>query len=220
MSLELIGIGHTYRRGGSPVLGDVNLEIGPGESIALIGPSGSGKTTLLAIIGLLLRPSAGEVLVDGLPAPRSGEAAAAMRWGEFAWVFQSVNALPRRSALDNASLGLLVAGVPRDAARRAALAMLESVGIGELWAREARTLSGGELQRVCIARALAVRPRFLLADEPTGQLDQATTLAVIDALITAKPPPTTVIVATHDPEVAARCGRVIRLRDGHVEVAG
>lgn len=220
MSLELSGIGHTYRKGAAPVLHDIDLLVEAGESIALMGPSGSGKTTLLAIIGLLTAPTTGHLSIDGEPVPHTGEAAAAMRREQFAWVFQATNALPRRTAIENAALGLVVAGARREPAREAARAMLEAVGVGPLAEREARTLSGGELQRVCIARALAVAPRFLLADEPTGQLDQATTVSVIDALVTAKPPQTTVIIATHDPEVAARCSRIIHLRDGRIEHAG
>jgi len=154
------------------------------------------------------------VLLDGkLVAWRH---ASELRTAQFSWVFQTANALLRRSAIDNAALQLIARGAQADAARSTAIAELERVGVGHLAERPARLLSGGELQRVCIARALAAAPRWILADEPTGQLDHATTLEVGTALIEQRPPGTAVIIATHDPEVAARCGRIIRLVDGAV----
>ena len=215
MSIVLAGIGHTYA-GRAPVLRDVSLAIGDDETVALTGPSGSGKTTLLAIIGLLMAPTAGRVLFDRKVPPRPGEALDRFRAVTFGWVFQTANALPRRTALDNAALGLLVQGHSHAEARGEALGALDAVGVGHLAAKDARTLSGGELQRVCIARALATRPKYVLADEPTGQLDHATTLEVITALLDRRLPGTGVILATHDMEVARRCDRVITLVDGAV----
>lgn len=194
----------------------VEVEVGDGESVALMGPSGSGKTTLLSILGLLTAPAEGSVLLDGREV--GTQDAAELRTSQFAWVFQTANALLRRSALENASLQLLARGAARESAVAVASAELERVGVGHLTGRPARLLSGGELQRVCIARALAAAPRWILADEPTGQLDHATTLEVSAALIQGRPIETGLIVATHDPEVAARCGRVIRLVDGRIEV--
>jgi ABC-type lipoprotein export system ATPase subunit len=214
MSLELRHITHSYRSG-VPVLSDVSLTVSTGESVALTGPSGSGKTTLLGIIGLLTAPTSGELLFDGA-APPGGPARDASRSGAFGWVFQTANALPRRSALDNAALGLLVRGASHLQARAGGTAALEAVGVGRLAGNEARTLSGGELQRVCIARALAARPAYILADEPTGQLDHVTTLEVIAALLDRRPDGTGVILATHDLEVARRCDRVITIVDGSV----
>lgn len=215
MSVILSGITHRYGPG-PPVLFDVSLAVATGEAVALTGPSGSGKTTLLAIIGLLTRPSAGRVLFDRAAPPHGGAALDRFRSEAFGWVFQTANALPRRTALDNAALGVLTRGAGHGEARAQAALALEAVGVGHLAAKEARTLSGGELQRVCIARALAARPRYVLADEPTGQLDHATTLDVIAALLDRRPAGTGVILATHDIEVARRCDRVVSLVDGQV----
>lgn len=214
MSIELDGITHSYGPG-TRVLRDLSLRVGTGETVALTGPSGSGKTTLLAIIGLLTEPSSGRVLFDGAPAPRSG-ALDSFRSETFGWVFQTANALSHRTAVDNAALGLLIRGrTHRDARAQAAVA-LKAVGVGHVAEKEARTLSGGELQRVCIARALAAQPSYILADEPTGQLDHATTLEVIAALLDRRPRGTGVILATHDLEVARRCDRVVSIVDGQL----
>ena len=215
MSIVLAGIGHTYT-GRAPVLRDVSLAIGDDETVALTGPSGSGKTTLLAIIGLLMAPTSGRVLFDRRDPPHHGEALDGFRSRAFGWVFQTANALPRRTALDNAALGLLVQGRSHAEARRDAFEALEAVGVAHLAEKDARTLSGGELQRVCMARALATRPKYVLADEPTGQLDHATTLEVVGALLDRRLPGTGLILATHDMEVARRCDRVITLVDGAV----
>lgn len=217
MPLTLRGVSHRYGPGMPWVLRGIDLEVGDGELVALMGPSGSGKTTLLSILGLLTRPAGGEILLDGEPVP--GRTAAERRTTEFSWIFQTANALLRRTALENASLQLLARGAARQAAHAVAAAELERVGVGHLAGRPARLLSGGELQRVCIARALAAAPRWILADEPTGQLDHATTLEVSAALMTGRPIGTGVIIATHDPEVARGCSRIIRLVDGAV-VAG
>lgn len=214
MSIELRGISHSYGIGAT-VLRDISLAIPAGATIALTGPSGSGKTTLLSIIGLLTEPSSGAIFFDGRPAP-SGTSLDRFRSEQFGWVFQTANALSHRSALDNAALGLLIRGESHREARCQALDALHALGVGHLAAKEARTLSGGELQRVCIARAVATRPPFILADEPTGQLDHATSLDVIKALLDHRSPGSGVILATHDLEVARRCDRIIALADGAV----
>lgn len=216
-SLALRDVSHRYSADGAAVLAGVSLRIQTGETVALMGPSGSGKTTLLTILGLLVTPSAGTVVLDDETLPDGGRALARIRAERFGWVFQTANALPRRTALDNAALGLLVRGETRNAARQQAMAALESVGVAHLADKEARQLSGGELQRVCIARAIAAHPSFILADEPTGQLDHATTLAVTAALLRHRPTGAAVILATHDAEVARQCSRLIRVVDGHVE---
>jgi len=213
-ALELRHISHRYRPGAAAVLRDVSLRIEPGVSVALMGPSGSGKTTLLTILGLLLAPSEGEVVLDGEPLSRQGRALAGLRARLFGWVFQSVNVLPRRSALDNAALGQLARGASVADARAAGASALAAVGLARVAEQPVHTLSGGELQRVCIARALAARPRFILADEPTGQLDRANTEGVIEALVNNRPEGTSIVIATHDPLVATHCDRVIRLADG------
>jgi ABC-type lipoprotein export system ATPase subunit len=215
MPLTLRHVSHQYAPALPWVVRAVDLEIQDGESVALMGPSGSGKTTLLSILGLLTHPAKGELLLDG-HAITSSRAAAGLRTTQFSWVFQTANALLRRTALENAALQLLARGAQPGAAISTARAELARVGVGHLAGRPARLLSGGELQRVCIARALAAAPRWILADEPTGQLDHATTLEVGRALIEQRPIGTAVIIATHDPEVAARCERTIRLVDGAI----
>ncbi|MEO8541464.1 MAG: ATP-binding cassette domain-containing protein [bacterium] len=215
MPLTLRAVSHRYAPAMPWVVRGIDLEIADGESVALMGPSGSGKTTLLSILGLLTHPAEGEVLLDGAPVT-SGRGASGLRAREFSWVFQTANALLRRTALENAALQLLSRRAGRQTAEAVAHEELTRVGVGHLALRPARLLSGGELQRVCIARALAAAPRWILADEPTGQLDHATTLETGDALIKNRPIGTAVIIATHDPEVAARCERIIRLLDGQV----
>lgn len=217
MPLTLHRVSHRYGAAMPWVVRGVDLEVGDGESVALMGPSGSGKTTLLSILGLLTHPTEGEVLLDGEAISKS-RSASELRTTQFSWVFQTANALLRRTALDNASLQLLARGALPEAARRTAIMELDRVGVGHLASRPARLLSGGELQRVCIARALAAAPRWILADEPTGQLDHATTLEVGKALIEQRPIGTAVIIATHDPEVASRCSRIIRLIDSAIVI--
>ena len=213
MSLTAEGIGHAYRPG-QWVLSEVSLDVQAGESVALLGPSGSGKTTLLSILGLLQTPIHGRVLIDG--EARSARQAGRLRAELFAWVFQTVNTLRRRTALDNAAVGLLARGVGREESNRLAAEALAAVGLGEMGAVPVERLSGGELQRVCIARAVAARPRFLLADEPTGQLDRSTSDRVLEALWAARLPETALVIATHDLDAASRCDRVVQLVDGHV----
>lgn len=211
--LTLQGISHRYGSG-PVVLGDIDLTIAPGESVALTGPSGSGKTTLLSIMGLLTSPRDGTVFLDNTAVPTGGPERGRLRAEAYAWVFQTVNVLGHRTARDNAALGLLARGVPCVEASRRAEDALEAVGLAEHAAARVVDLSGGELQRVCIARAVASAPRFVLADEPTGQLDHATSERALDALWSARHPDTSIVIATHDGSVACRCDRVIGLVDG------
>lgn len=214
VGLALRGVSHRYGPRLPAVLRDVTLAVEPDVSLALMGPSGSGKTTLLCILGLLLAPSDGDLWFDGQRLSLHGRERTRLRRECFGWVFQSVNVLPHRTALDNAALGLLARGVGIDEARQAAAEALNAVAIGPLATRPVHALSGGELQRVCIARALAARPRFILADEPTGQLDRANTKGVIEALVQNRPAGTSVVIATHDPLVASHCDRIIQMVDG------
>ncbi|VAW07136.1 Macrolide export ATP-binding/permease protein MacB [hydrothermal vent metagenome] len=217
MSLAVRDVTHTYRTNAGPVLHDVSLELGDGETVAIMGPSGSGKTTLLSILGLLMPPTSGDVLLDGERIP-GGRVRRGLQSRDFAWVSQTTNVLARRSVRDNAALALLGQGAQRTTAYVEAEKSLVMVGLAGLSHRTVQTLSGGELQRVCIARALCGRPRFILADEPSGQLDSATTSRVLDALLAAREQGSSLIVATHDPEVAERMDRVIELRDGELSV--
>lgn len=210
MPLTVTSVTHRYHPRLDPVLTDVDLEIADGATVALMGPSGSGKSTLLGIVGGLLAPAEGAVQVDGRPIPTRP----AERSRLFSWVFQTVNALGKRGAVDNVALPLLAQGDTRPEAETAARRVLEDVGLGHRVRAQTASLSGGELQRVCIARALVTRPRYLLADEPTGQLDHRTSNHVLDALWAARTESTTMIIATHDHEVADRCDRIIHLLDG------
>ncbi len=217
MPLTLENVSHRYQRGPA-VLDDLNLEVDDQDTVAVLGPSGSGKTTLLAVIGLLLTPTAGSVRVNGVQAPVRGAERHRLRTRTFAWVFQSVNVLGRRKAVDNVAIPLLARGLAREEAEERAASALRLVGLGKKLESPAESLSGGELQRVCIARALASKPPVVLADEPTGQLDRRTSDAVLDAMWDLlNDVRATLIVATHDANVARRCKRVFLLRDGRLE---
>lgn len=190
------------------VVEDVDLEVERGATVCLWGPSGSGKSTLLALIGGVVSPTAGRVLV----APDLGGAR-----GTRAWVMQTANLFGSMTAFENVRMGAMAAGV-RPAAT-AAWQALDAVGIGELAHARGKRLSGGQAQRVAVARALASRPGLVLADEPTGQLDASSTIQVCDALLGPAGlggTGATVIVASHDVAVAERCAIVVRLRDGRV----
>lgn len=209
MRLVADGVVVRYPRSTREVLAGADLAVEQGETVAILGPSGSGKSTLLSVLGGLVRPTGGVVRVDG--------AAGGLR-DVSAWVLQTVNVLPERSVLDNVVLGGLTRGLTRASAVAEAAARLDAVGLGERLDDPVRVLSGGEVQRVVIARALASGRPFILADEPTGQLDRATSDVVLDALFTTAGG-AAVVVVTHDPEVAARCGRVARIDDGVVVAA-
>jgi len=214
--LNVAGVSHRYRKG-PLVLDNVDLFIASGEAVALMGPSGSGKTTLLSIMGLLTKPASGFVSLDGIRLPHRGRRLDVARSELFSWVFQTVNVLGQRTATDNAALGLLARGVPRTEATHQANRALAAVGLADRTHDEVTELSGGELQRVCIARAMAAVPRFVLADEPTGQLDHATSQLVLDSLWEARHPDTSLVIATHDATVAERCDRVVLLVDGRTD---
>jgi putative ABC transport system ATP-binding protein len=201
------------------VLREVNIQIAEGTRVAIAGPSGSGKTSLLLLLSGLERPSSGQVIVDGLDlGTLDADGLADLRRERVGIVFQSFHLLPSLSALDNAALPLQMAG--RRDARTLAAAMLERVGLGGRLDHLPSQLSGGEQQRVAIARALVHRPRLLLADEPTGNLDDHTAESVRELLFELnRELGTTLVLVTHDLDFAARCDRVLRLHDGQLHEA-
>jgi putative ABC transport system ATP-binding protein len=196
------------------VLRGVNLRVAAGTRVAIAGPSGSGKTSLLLLLSGLERPVAGHIRIDGTDlATLDADGLADLRRDRIGIVFQSFHLLPSLSALDNAALPLQMAGVRR--AHEAAAAMLRRVGLGDRMHHRPSQLSGGEQQRVAIARALVHRPRLLLADEPTGNLDDTTAESVRELLFELnRELGTTLVLVTHDLDFAARCDRVLRLHDG------
>jgi putative ABC transport system ATP-binding protein len=201
------------------VLRGMSLRVEPGETVSVVGPSGSGKTTMLMIVAGLERPTSGRVVVDGQDLARLDEDGLALfRRRAVGIVFQNFHLVPTMTALENVAIPCELAG--RTGAFARAREGLDSVGLGHRLGHYPGQLSGGEQQRVALARAFAAGPKLLLADEPTGNLDQATGRAVIDLLFAlATKAGTTLVLITHDPAVGARCGRELRIADGKVVAA-
>jgi putative ABC transport system ATP-binding protein len=217
--IRLVGLTRQYRMGPTIVsaVAGIDLEIAAGEAVALVGPSGSGKSTLLNLLGGLDRPTSGEIWVDGENiATASPRRLVAHRRERIGFVFQSFNLLPYRTALENVEVPLMVAGLPRTERRARARQLLERVGLAARTDHRPSQLSGGEQQRVAVARALANTPSILLADEPTGNLDSATGTEVMHLLTDLNRDGLTLIIVTHDMTVASYADRIIRLRDGKV----
>lgn len=201
MPVQLLEVHFRYQNGPDVIKG-VNLSIGRGESVALVGPSGSGKSTLLEIIGGLLKPDSGTVTRE-------------LSQGAMRWIFQTPTTLERRTAIDNVRIGAL-AVMPRRNAEAEARQALERIGLGEFADQPVHDLSGGEQQRVQVARALAGAPPLVLADEPSGQLDRKSTELVTEAMRTLLKKGTAFVVATHDRQVVDWCDRVLALQDGRL----
>lgn len=215
MSLRLDDVSHSYGKDPA-VLSHVSLTFPTGNLVALVGPSGSGKTTLLAILGLLLTPTAGRIEVSGTEVG-TRELRRPDVLPRTAWVFQTSNLLPRRTSLENAMLGPLSKGEDFEVAVKKASTALELLEMEQFSSTPVRLLSGGQTQRVGIARALAASSEFLFADEPTGQLDAQTTQLVMSTLAARRVPEKTTIIATHDMYVAAECDVVLRVSSSSVE---
>jgi lipoprotein-releasing system ATP-binding protein len=219
--LAIRGLTRTYQTGDKTltVLNEADLDIMPGEVVGLIGPSGSGKSSLLHAAGLLERPTAGQIFIEGRDCSNlSDRVRTRVRLHTIGFVYQAHHLLPEFSALDNVVLPQMIAGTPRKAARERAFFLLEQLGLAERVKHQPAQLSGGEQQRVAIARALANSPRLLLADEPTGNLDPTTSAAVFENLYAlARATGVAALVATHNLELARHMDRVLGLKDGKLE---
>jgi putative ABC transport system ATP-binding protein len=200
-----------------PALDDVSLAIHPGEFVAIVGPSGSGKSTMMNILGCLDRPTHGSYRLDGTPvADLDDDGLAALRSRTIGFVFQSYNLLPRTTALDNVATPLLYQGVGRSERVRRARAALERLGLGDRTDHEPTELSGGQQQRVAVARAIVTEPALILADEPTGNLDSHAGAEVIALLRELHQAGRTIVLITHEAEVARSADRQIHLLDGRI----
>jgi len=217
--IEISGLKKSYHLGERlvPVLRGVNLSVHEGEMVSIVGSSGSGKSTLLNILGILDDYDEGQYTLDGTPIRNLSEKKAAHYRNQFiGFVFQAFNLLPLKTAVENVELPLQYRGVGRRERRARALASLEAVGLSHRSDHVPSEMSGGEKQRTAIARALVTKPRLILADEPTGALDSKTSDQIMDLLKAANAQGVTMLIVTHEPEVAEQCQRTIRVRDGLV----
>jgi len=215
--MSLSNVSKSY--GELTVLDGVTLEIGAGEAVAVVGPSGSGKSTLLHLMGALDVPSSGEIVYNGDAFGGMNEKQrAAFRAKQLGFVFQAHRLLPQCSAVENTLLPILATGKASADDEQRAKALLQRVGLGDRLHHRPGELSGGECQRVALVRALINRPGLLLADEPTGALDEANADGLVELLLQLnKEEGTALVVVTHDPDVAAQMGRTLRLRAGRLE---
>jgi putative ABC transport system ATP-binding protein len=217
--IRLRELWRTYHVGDSDVhaLRDVNLEISRGDYLAVMGPSGSGKSTLLNILGCLDRPTSGDYSFDGRDVGSLPDAERTrLRQSEIGFVFQFFHLLPRLTAQGNVELPMLFAGVPRTERRQRAARALDAVGLSDRVHHRPDQLSGGQRQRVAIARAVVMNPRLVLADEPTGNLDRAAAVEVMELLGLMNEDGQTVVLVTHDPEVGSRARSAVRMDDGAI----
>jgi putative ABC transport system ATP-binding protein len=200
------------------VLKKVSLEVNKNEYVALMGPSGSGKSTLMNLLGCLDTPTAGEYFLNGTNVSKmSDNELAQVRNKEIGFIFQTFNLLPRSTALDNVALPLIYAGYNKTDRQKRALKVLDQVGLADRVKHKPNELSGGQRQRVAIARALVNSPAILLADEPTGNLDTKTSHEIMGLLHTLHTEGNTIIIVTHEEDIALHAHRIVRLRDGVIE---
>ncbi|WP_298715491.1 ABC transporter ATP-binding protein [Chitinophaga sp.] len=218
--IHLEGIRKSYFIGKNelPVLKGVSIDINRNEYVALMGPSGSGKSTLMNILGALDTPTAGKYILNGHDvSSMEDNELARIRNQEIGFVFQQFNLMPRLTALENVAVPLIYAGISKREREDKARAMLEKVGLGERYKHKPNELSGGQCQRVAIARALVNDPSLILADEPTGNLDTKTSVEIMDIFGKIHAGGNTVVLVTHEEDIAEHARRIIRLRDGVVE---
>ena len=216
---QLEAVDKVYGTGDTAVhaLDKLDLTVNRGDYLAVMGASGSGKSTAMNILGCLDRPSSGSYLLNGTPVEGlSDDQLADLRNRDLGFVFQQFHLLPQLSALENVMLPMVYAGVPAAARRERAQAALERVGLGQRLNNKPNQLSGGQQQRVAIARAIINQPALLLADEPTGALDSQTTAEVLDIFDALHQGGMTVVMVTHEDDVAARAEKIVRFRDGHI----
>jgi putative ABC transport system ATP-binding protein len=217
--IELRDIRRIYRMGTHEVraLDGITLDIHQGDYASIVGPSGSGKSTLMHLLGCLDTPSSGTLIIDGVDVSRaSATQLARIRNQKIGFVFQSFNLLPKLNVLENVELPLVYAGISGGTRRKKALAALEAVGLADRIKHRPNELSGGQNQRVAIARALVNDPKLLLADEPTGALDSATGEQIMSLFRELNARGNTVLIVTHDPDIAAETKRRIHIRDGKI----
>jgi putative ABC transport system ATP-binding protein len=217
--LKLENITKTYRTGDSDyqALKGISFEVEKGEMVAIIGPSGSGKSTTMHILGALDKPTTGKYILNGKDVEKLGDdELASLRGDEIGFVFQAFNLLPRVSVLDNVTLPLVYQGVKPAVRIERALKALEQVGLADKLHNKSNQISGGQIQRVAIARALVTNPSIILADEPTGNLDTKTSVEVMAIFQKMNDEGKTVLLITHEPDIAAFASRTITLKDGQI----
>lgn len=198
-------------------LDDVSLQIDKGEFVAIMGPSGSGKSTMMHIIGLLDSPTSGEYLLDGIDVSKMNEdELAEIRNKKIGFIFQAFNLLPRTSSLKNVALPMVYAGIPAQERIIKATKLLQTVGLSDRLNHKSNQLSGGQQQRVAIARSLALNPSILLADEPTGNIASAQADEIMDIFHTLNKAGHTIVMITHEPDIASHANRTIFIKDGKI----